>query len=76
MGANCTIVGGVNIGKFAFIGVGSVITKDVKPYRWIVDVPAKHVGWMSEYVEKLNLRLQGIETTTCQNTGKKYQLFK
>jgi UDP-2-acetamido-3-amino-2,3-dideoxy-glucuronate N-acetyltransferase len=76
LGANCTIVCGVNIGKFAFIGAGSVITKDVKPYALMVGVPAKHVGWMSDYGEKLNLPLEGNETTICQNTGKKYQLYK
>ena len=48
LGANCTIICGVRIGKFAFIGAGAVINNDVKPYAVMVGVPAKQIGWMSE----------------------------
>ncbi len=74
LGANCTIVCGVNIGKFAFIGAGAVITKDVPPYALIVGVPAKQIGWMSEYGEQLNLPLTGNGSEICNYTGIKYIL--
>jgi UDP-2-acetamido-3-amino-2,3-dideoxy-glucuronate N-acetyltransferase len=75
LGANCTIVCGVTIGQFAFIGAGSVITKDVKPYALMVGNPAKQIGWMSEYGEKLDLSMQGKVKTTCAHTGQVYQLI-
>jgi UDP-2-acetamido-3-amino-2,3-dideoxy-glucuronate N-acetyltransferase len=75
LGANCTIVCGVTIGQFAFIGAGSVITKDVKPYALMVGNPAKQIGWMSEYGEKLDLPMQGKAKTTCAHTGQVYQLI-
>ena len=53
LGANCTIVCGVTIGKFAFIGAGAVISKDVPSYAMMVGVPAKQVGWMSS-LKKIN----------------------
>lgn len=74
LGANCTVVCGVTIGKFAFIGAGSVITKDVKPYALMVGNPAKQIGWMSEYGEKLELPLQGDAKTRCSHTKVQYQL--
>jgi len=54
LGANCTIVCGTTIGEFAFIGAGALVKKDVKPYSLMVGIPAKQIGWMSEYGEKLN----------------------
>ena len=74
MGANCTIVCGVSIGEFAFIGAGAVVNKDVPAYALMVGVPAKQIGWMSEYGEKLDLPLSGNASTTCEYTGQKYQL--
>lgn len=74
LGANCTIVCGTTIGEFAFVGAGAVITKDVKPYALMVGVPAKQIGWMSEYGEQLDLPLSGEAETTCPHTGEKYQL--
>lgn len=53
IGANATIVCGHNIGEFAFIGAGAVVTKEVAPYSLVVGNPAKHVGWMSEHGIKL-----------------------
>ncbi|OOE39960.1 N-acetyltransferase [Salinivibrio kushneri] len=74
LGANCTIVCGVNVGKFAFIGAGAVINKDVPAYALMVGVPAKQIGWMSEYGEQLDLPLTGNAQATCPHTGDIYQL--
>lgn len=74
LGANCTIVCGVTIGQYAFIGAGAVINKNVPDYALMVGVPAKQIGWMSEYGEKLDLPLTGEGTTTCQHTGRRYIL--
>ena len=74
LGANCTIICGVAIGSFAFIGAGSVISKDVPSYALMVGVPAKQIGWMSEYGEKLDLPLTGNAKTICQYTKQQYQL--
>ena len=74
LGANCTIVCGVTIGVFAFIGAGALISKDVPSYALMVGVPAKQVGWMSEYGEKLDLPLIGNAKTICKHTNQKYQL--
>lgn len=74
LGANCTIVCGVTIGAFAFVGAGAVINKDVPDYALMVGVPANQIGWMSEYGERLPLPLQGNATAVCQHTGSKYVL--
>jgi UDP-2-acetamido-3-amino-2,3-dideoxy-glucuronate N-acetyltransferase len=74
LGANCTIVCGITIGEYAFVGAGAVINKDVNAYALMVGVPAKQIGWMSEYGEQLNLPLKGNEYTICSHTGDKYQL--
>jgi len=74
LGANCTIVCGVTIGKYAFVGAGAVINKDVPDYALMVGVPAKQVGWMSEFGEKLPLPLSGDEQARCEHTGTVYQL--
>ncbi|MEK9571953.1 MAG: acyltransferase [Paracoccaceae bacterium] len=74
LGANCTIVCGVTIGEFAFIGAGAVINKDVKPYALMVGVPAQQVGWMGQYGEKLNLPVEGEAQTICPYTQQRYQL--
>ena len=74
LGANCTIVCGVTIGEFAFIGAGAVVTKTVKSYALMVGVPAKQIGWMSEYGEKLDLPLTGNAKTICKHTKQEYQL--
>ena len=74
LGANCTIVCGITIGKFAFIGAGAVISKDVTDYALIVGVPGKQIGWMSEYGEKLDLPLTGNAKTICKHTNQIYEL--
>ena len=74
LGANCTIVCGVTVGEFAFIGAGAVINKDVPAYALMVGVPAKQIGWMSEYGEQLDLPMEGNAETTCPYTGARYTL--
>lgn len=74
LGANCTLVCGVTIGEYAFVGAGAVVNKDVKPYALMVGVPAKQIGWMSEFGEQLDLPLSGSAKTTCLQTGEVYFL--
>lgn len=74
LGANCTIVCGVTIGEFAFIGAGAVINKDVPAYALMVGVPARQVGWMSEFGERLALPVSGNTETVCPHTGERYVL--
>ena len=74
LGANCTIICGITVGKFAFVGAGAVVNKDVPAYALVVGVPAKQIGWMSEYGEKLDLPVLGNAETTCKHTGQQYFL--
>jgi UDP-2-acetamido-3-amino-2,3-dideoxy-glucuronate N-acetyltransferase len=74
LGANCTIVCGVTVGEYAFIGAGAVINKNVRPYALMVGVPAKQIGWMSQYGERIPLPLTGEGQYTCPYTGRKYRL--
>ena len=78
LGANCTIVCGVTIGEYAFVGAGAVINQDVKPYALVVGVPAKQIGWMSAFGEKLGLPVsapEGIHVEcVCPHTGDIYTL--
>ena len=74
LGANCTIVCGVTIGEYAFIGAGAVVNKDVSAFALMVGVPARQIGWMSEYGEQLDLPLQGQAEVTCPHTQARYVL--
>lgn len=74
LGANCTIVCGVTIGAFAFVGAGAVINDDVKPYALMVGVPARQIGWMSEHGERLALPLSGNGEAADPVTGDRYAL--
>jgi UDP-2-acetamido-3-amino-2,3-dideoxy-glucuronate N-acetyltransferase len=74
LGANCTIVCGVTIGAYAFVGAGAVITDDVPDFALMLGVPARQVGWMSRFGERLSLPIQGQEITLCDETGDQYQL--
>ena len=74
LGANCTIICGVTIGENAFVGAGSVVTKDVKDYALYVGNPGRHVGWMSNFGERINLPLKGNESWLCSKTGNLYIL--
>ena len=74
LGANCTIVCGVTVGAYAFVGAGAVVNRDVKPYALMVGVPAKQVGWMSAHGVRLDLPLEGDGEALCDETGEKYIL--
>lgn len=72
IGANATIVCGNNIGSYAFIGAGTVVTKTVLPYALMIGNPGKQVGWMSAYGERLNFNNSGI--AVCPGSGIRYEL--
>lgn len=74
LGANCTIVCGITIGEYAFIGAGSVVNKDVKPYALMVGVPARQIGWMSEFGEQIALPLEGSGEYACPHSRQQYRL--
>lgn len=74
LGANCTIVCGVTIGEFAFVGAGAVVNKDVSAYALMVGVPARQIGWMSAFGEQLKLPLEGEGEAVCSRTGAVYRL--
>jgi len=74
LGANCTIVCGVTIGEYAFVGAGAVISRDVKPFALMAGVPARQIGWMSHDGERLQLPLGGSGSAACPRSGKKYRL--
>lgn len=73
IGANATIVCGFEIGEYAFIGAGAVVTKEVKPFELVVGNPAKHIGWMSVYGHRLAFNEDGI--ATCPEGKDQYQLI-
>ncbi|MEB2352605.1 MAG: acyltransferase [Burkholderiaceae bacterium] len=75
LGANCTIVCGVTIGEYAFIGAGAVVNRDVPDYALVVGVPARHVGWMSRHGDQLALPLKGTGEASCPHTGDRYRLI-
>ncbi|RKF05286.1 UDP-2-acetamido-3-amino-2,3-dideoxy-glucuronate N-acetyltransferase [Tenacibaculum lutimaris] len=72
IGANATIVCGNNIGEYAFIGAGAVVTKEVAPYALVVGNPSKQIGWISEYGHRLDFDEKGY--AVCFESGGKYQL--
>jgi UDP-2-acetamido-3-amino-2,3-dideoxy-glucuronate N-acetyltransferase len=72
IGANATIVCGHDIGKFAFIGAGAVVTKTVPDYALLVGNPAKQIGWMSEYGHRLYFDDDGV--AKCSESGEEYSL--
>jgi len=74
LGANCTILCGNTIGKYAFIAAGAVVTNDVPDFALMMGVPARQAGWMSRYGERLDLPLQGDGHTRCRASGELYAL--
>lgn len=72
IGANATIVCGHNIGRFAFIGAGAVVTKEVPDHALVVGNPAKQIGWMSEYGHRLNFNEDNI--AVCEESGERYRI--
>lgn len=74
LGANCTIVCGVTVGAFAFVGAGAVVSRDIPDFALMLGVPARQVGWMSAFGERLDLPLTGEDETVCPQTGDHYKL--
>jgi UDP-2-acetamido-3-amino-2,3-dideoxy-glucuronate N-acetyltransferase len=72
IGANATIICGVNIGRYAFVGAGAVVTRDVGPYELVIGNPARHAGWMSAYGHKLKFSAEGF--AECPESKEKYKL--
>ena len=72
IGANATIVCGNNIGEYAFVGAGAVVTKEIKPYALVVGNPSKQIGWVSEYGHRLDFNDSGF--ATCKESRQQYQL--
>lgn len=69
LGANCTIVCGATVGRYAFVGAGAVVNKDVPDFALVVGVPARQIGWMSRHGEQLDLPLAGNGQARCPHTG-------
>lgn len=74
LGANCTIVCGSTIGRFAFVGAGAVVNADVPDFALVVGVPARRIGWMSAAGQRLDLPAQGNGEASCPQTGMRYRL--
>ena len=74
LGANCTIVCGTTIGRYAFVGAGAVVNRDVPDFALMVGVPARQIGWMSRHGERLDLPLHGNGEAACPATGEHYVL--
>lgn len=74
LGANCTVVCGVTIGRYAFVGAGAVVQQDVPDFALMLGVPARARGWMSRFGERLELPLTGDGVAVCPHTGDRYRL--
>ena len=74
LGANCTVVCGVTVGAYAFVAAGAVVNRDVPSFALMAGVPARHIGWMSRFGERLPLPLEGQAEATCPHTGDRYVL--
>ena len=74
LGANCTIVCGTTIGRYAFVGAGAVVNRDVPDFALMVGVPARQIGWMSRFGERLDLPLTADGEARCPSTAERYVL--
>lgn len=74
LGANCTIICGNELGEYCFVGAGALVNINVKDFALVVGVPAKQIGWMSKFGEKLDLPVEGDGHDVCKHTGEKYSL--
>lgn len=74
LGANCTVVCGITIGRYAFVGAGAVVNRDVPDFALMVGVPARQIGWISRFGERLELPLTGTTELRCWHTQDTYRL--
>lgn len=74
LGANCTIICGITVGEYSFVAAGAVVNRSVPPYALVAGVPARHIGWMSRFGERIPLPLEGHGEYTCPHTGQRYRL--
>jgi len=74
LGANCTLVCGVTVGQYAFVGAGAVVQKNVPDFALMVGVPARRIGWMGRFGERLALPASGEAEATCPHSGDRYRL--
>ena len=74
LGANCTVVCGITIGEYAFVGAGALVSRDVPAFALVVGVPARRIGWMSRHGDRLALPASGQCDATCPATGEHYRL--
>ena len=74
LGANCTVVCGITVGRYAFVGAGALVNRDVPDFALMLGVPARQVGWMSTFGERLALPLSGEAEVRCPHSGERYQL--
>lgn len=74
LGANCTLVCGIVIGEYAFVGAGAVVNKSIPAHALVAGVPARQIGWMSRFGRQLDLPLQGNARARCDDTGEMYVL--
>jgi UDP-2-acetamido-3-amino-2,3-dideoxy-glucuronate N-acetyltransferase len=75
LGANCTVLCGVTVGRYAFVGAGAVVTRDLGDYELVVGVPARRLGWMSRHGQRLEFPLAGNGEARCPATGERYSLI-
>ena len=74
LGANCTVVCGVTIGKFTFVGAGAVVRESLADFALVVGNPGRQIGWMSAYGQQLDIPLTGNSSAICEHTGDIYRL--
>jgi len=74
LGANCTVVCGHTIGRYAFVGAGAVVNRDVADFALVVGVPARQIGWVSRHGDRLALPVAGQAETVCAASGDRYRL--
>jgi UDP-2-acetamido-3-amino-2,3-dideoxy-glucuronate N-acetyltransferase len=74
LGANCTVVCGITVGEHAFVAAGAVVNRDVKPFALMAGVPARQIGWMSAFGERVPLPASGAGEYRCPHTGDRYVL--